>query len=81
MTYRPFIMIAIIIVLCFSGNTAESKKLYDFKVGNWSGYAWQSNKTGKFSHCTVKAIYKSDIQLSFTHYRSKGFSIDLKKRA
>jgi len=59
---------------------APAKELYAFKVGQWSGRAWQSDKTGKFSHCVVRTSYKSGLRLSFSNFASGRFSIGLFKK-
>jgi hypothetical protein len=59
---------------------ASAKELYAFKVGQWSGRAWQSDKTGKFSHCVVRARYPGGLSLSLSHFASGRFSIGLYKK-
>lgn len=63
-----------------SAAPAPAKELYSFKVGQWAGRAWQSDKTGKFSHCVVRARYPSGLSLSLSHFASGRFSLGLYKK-
>ncbi len=59
--------------------TADGKELYTFKVGQWAGRAWQNDRTGKFSHCSVRVRYRSGLRFSLSHFASGRYSIALQK--
>lgn len=61
-------------------DTGHAKALYTFKVGQWSGRAWQNDRTGKFSHCTVSMRYRSGLRFALSHFVSGRYSIALHKR-
>lgn len=45
--------------------TASAELLYRFKIHNWKGAAYTSQRTGRFSHCVAYTGYKSGISLYF----------------
>jgi hypothetical protein len=59
--------------------TADAKELYAFKVGQWAGRAWHNDRTGKFSHCSVRVRYRSGLRFSLSHFASGRYSIALQK--
>ncbi|MEM7302699.1 MAG: hypothetical protein AAF468_16605 [Pseudomonadota bacterium] len=54
---------------------ASAAKLAGLSVGNWSGGAYTSNRSGKFSHCALSAKYKNGMSLLLSVTANKRWSI------
>ncbi len=56
---------AALVAATIFGTAAQAAGPFDpFRVGNWKGGAYTSNKTGEFSHCAASVRYKSGIIVS-----------------
>lgn len=63
-----------------AADQAAAKELYSFKVGQWAGRAWQSDQTGKFSHCVVRVTHPNGVKFSLSFFVSGRFSLALYKK-
>jgi len=61
-----FYQVLLALLLSFSSAFAAPIEGSYFKSGVWQGEAFTSNKTGKWSHCTVYANYPNGYNLTFS---------------